>query len=225
MNYGYGRFYALVITPESQSILLYNIFVISEGLHEREFFYKNTLQVAREILGARLVRVVDGERLSGIIVETEAYQGEQDLGCHARAGRTPRTQVMYGPPGHVYVYFTYGVHWMLNFVTEREDYPAAILIRSVIPVEGLDYIAMQREGRPRSEWTNGPAKLCQAFNITGAENGLDICQPGGPIWVERNEMIPDSSVTNSPRVGLNNVPEPWKSILWRFRVSKEFFLD
>jgi len=213
-----------VITPEAWLNLLYNISVISKCHLEREFFTRNTLHVAREILGARLVRVVEGKQLSGIIVETEAYLGEQDLGCHARAGRTPRTQIMYGPPGHAYVYFTYGMHWMLNIVTERENEPAAILIRAVVPVEGLDYIAKRRVGRPRSEWTNGPAKLCQAFNITGAENGLDICQPGGTIWVERNQTIPDSSVTNSPRVGLNNVPEPWNSIPWRFWISKEFLL-
>ena len=199
--------------------------MMSKCLLEREFFTRNTLQVAREILGARLVRVVDGERLSGIIIEVEAYQGEQDLGCHASAGLTPRTQVMYGPSGYAYVYFTYGMHWMLNFVTEGEGVPAAILIRSLVPVEGLGYIAMQRVGRPRAEWTNGPAKLCKAFNITGAENGMDICRLGGPIWVERNQTIQESSVTNSPRVGLNNVPEPWKSIPWRFRVSNEFFLD
>jgi DNA-3-methyladenine glycosylase len=204
---------------------LYNILVVVKGILEREFFSRDTLQVAKELLGARLMRMVDGKRLSGIIIETEAYQGERDLACHARAGKTPRTQIMYGPPGHAYVYFTYGMHWMFNIVTEREDDPAAILIRSLLPVEGIDFIAKQRVGRPRSEWTNGPAKLCQAFNITNAENGVDICQRGGAIWIEGNLTIPDSYVTNSPRVGLNNVPEPWKSIPWRFRVSEEFFLD
>lgn len=199
--------------------------MVAKGILEREFFSRDTLQVAKELLGARLMRMLDGKRLSGIIIETEAYQGERDLACHARAGKTPRTQIMYGPPGHVYVYFTYGMHWMLNIVTEREDDPAAILIRSLLPVEGIDIIAKQRVGRPRSEWTNGPAKLCQAFNITSAENGVDICQRGGAIWIERNLTIPDSYVTNSPRVGLNNVPEPWKSIPWRFRVSEEYFLE
>jgi DNA-3-methyladenine glycosylase len=95
-----------------------------------EFYNRPTLTVARELLGARLVRLLDGVRLAGVITETEAYVGEADLGCHAKAGRTPRTTVMYGPPGRAYVYFTYGMHWLLNAVTEAEGFPAAVLIRA-----------------------------------------------------------------------------------------------
>ena len=118
---------------------------------ERQFFNRPTLQVARELLGTRLVRLENGERTSGIIVETEAYIGEQDLGCHASAGYTPRTQVMYGLPGRAYVYFTYGMHWMLNFVTEAEGSPAAVLIRAIVPTEGIERIAARRAGRVRAE--------------------------------------------------------------------------
>src|SRR4030065_230403 len=120
---------------------------------QRPFFDRPALQVACELLGTRLVRLEGGERTTGIIVETEAYIGEQDLGCHASAGRTPRTQVMYGPPGHAYVYFTYGMHWMLNFVVEVEGFPAAVLIRSILPTEGIERIATRRIGRPKEEWT------------------------------------------------------------------------
>jgi DNA-3-methyladenine glycosylase len=190
---------------------------------ERDFFSKPTTQVARELLGARLVRMEDDLRLSGVIVETEAYRGEEDQGCHARAGLTPRTQVMYGAPGHAYIYFTYGMHWMLNFVTEEAGFPAAVLIRAVLPLEGQEVLAARRKGQPSHLWTNGPAKLCQAFGIRGELNGIDLCNAQAHIFVEHGQPIPDSSVTIGPRVGLNNVPEPWRSIPWRYRVKDIFF--
>lgn len=183
----------------------------------RDFFARHTLEVARGLLGARLVRLVGDRRIAGIIVETEAYRGEEDLGCHARAGLTPRTRVMYGPPGFAYIYFTYGMHWMLNFVTEKKGFPAAVLIRSVVATEGLDLIATHRDGRPPQQWTDGPAKLCQAFSIDGNTNGLDLCAPESVLFVERGQTAPAASVTTSPRVGLNNVPEPWKSTPWRYK--------
>jgi len=185
----------------------------------RSFFERNTLQVAKDLLGMRLVRIEQGKRIAGIITETEAYRGEEDLACHARAGLTPRTRVMYGPPGHAYVYFTYGMHWLLNFVTEKEGFPAAVLIRSVEVVEGADIIANRRKGRPRQEWTNGPAKLCQAMNIDQSLNNLDTCLPHAVLFVEKDQEIPENQILCSPRVGLYSVPEPWKSIPWRFRWS------
>ena len=193
---------------------------MTSSLHlPRSFFAKNTVSVARALIGSRLIRVEDGVQISGIISETEAYRGEDDLACHARAGRTPRTAVMYGHPGHAYVYFTYGMHWLLNFVTEPEGYPAAVLIRGIQPVEGADIISKRRKGHPPARWTDGPAKLCQALNIDRRFNRLDICAPGAPIRVEPGEPTPDSCVTIGPRVGLNNVPEPWKSIRWHFRLN------
>jgi DNA-3-methyladenine glycosylase len=183
---------------------------------ERQFFNRPTLEVARELLGTRLVRLEDGARTTGIIVETEAYIGEEDLGCHASAGYTPRTQVMYGPPGHAYVYFTYGMHWMLNFVVEAKGVPAAVLIRAIVPTEGIERIATRRAGRPRQEWTNGPGKICMALAINRAQNRADLCAPESELFVEYGVSISDSSVTNTPRVGLNSVPEPWKSVPWRF---------
>jgi DNA-3-methyladenine glycosylase len=182
----------------------------------RSFFYRPALTVARELLGTRLVRLEGKERLAGIIVEAEAYSGEEDLGCHASAGYTPRTQVMYGPPGHAYVYFTYGMHWMLNFVVEAEGFPAAVLIRSIVPTEGIERIASRRVGRPMDQWTNGPGKICRALSINRAQNGADLCSPEAELFVEDGVDIPDSSVTIGPRVGLNSVPEPWKSVPWRF---------
>jgi DNA-3-methyladenine glycosylase len=169
----------------------------------------------------RLVRLDGGRRLAGIITEAEAYRGEEDQGCHAKVGLTRRTRVMYGPPGHAYVYFTYGMHWMLNFVTEAEGFPAAVLIRAIRPTEGLEVMAVRRNGRPQAQWTDGPAKLCQALGIDGRQHGLDLCAPTSELFVEFAETVPDSAVTIGPRVGLNSVPEPWKSIPWRFQYKSE----
>lgn len=185
----------------------------------RAFYGRSTLQVARELLGTRLVHLQGERRVAGYILEAEAYRGEQDLGCHAKAGLTQRTRVMYGLPGFAYVYFTYGMHWMLNFVTEGEGFPAAVLIRAILPSEGLDLIAFRRRGRPREEWTNGPAKICQAFGIIGTMSGTDLCAPDAVLFVEYGVEVPDASVTIGARVGLNNVPEPWRSIPWNFKVD------
>jgi len=181
----------------------------------REFYNRSTLKVARELIGTRLVRILDGIRLTGLITETEAYIGEKDLGCHAKAGRTPRTQVMYGAPGYAYVYFTYGHHWMLNAVTEREGFPAAVLIRAIQPEEGAEIMSARRGGRD----TFGPGKLTQALGITKSENGLDLTVSASSLWIEAGISVPNSFVTKSPRVGLNTVPEPWLSKPWRFKVS------
>lgn len=184
----------------------------------RDFFTRNTVQVARELLGTRLVRLEGYQRVGGLILETEAYRGEEDQACHARAGRTNRTQVMYGQPGHAYVYFTYGKHWMLNIVTEAEGYPAAVLIRAILPVEGTSLIASRRNSQAQAHWTDGPAKLCQALRIDGNQHGMDLCSPKSEILVESGIDVPDSDVAISARVGLNTVPEPWKSMPWRFRL-------
>lgn len=182
----------------------------------RAFFARPALQVARELLGARLVRLEGDQRLAGIISETEAYSGEDDLGCHCRAGRTPRTQVMYGPPGHAYVYFTYGMHWCLNCVVEADGFPAAVLIRAIEVEEGLEVIAARRGSVPPIHWTDGPAKLTRALAIERAFNGADLCDPQAQLFIEAAYALPEAVVSVGPRVGLNNVPEPWKSMPWRF---------
>jgi DNA-3-methyladenine glycosylase len=180
-----------------------------------EFYNRPTLTIARELLGMRLVRILDGVRLTGIITEAEAYVGEEDLGCHAKSGQTRRNAVMFGPPGFAYVYFTYGMHWMLNAVTEREGFPAAVLIRAIQPVEGVDVISARRQGRD----TLGPAKLTQALGIDEMLNGTDLCDPGSGLWIEAGIPVDDGDISIGPRVGLYTVPEPWKSMPWRFRTS------
>jgi DNA-3-methyladenine glycosylase len=181
----------------------------------KDFYNRPTLTVARELLGARLVRILDGVKLVGIISETEAYIGETDLACHAKAGRTIRTAPMFGPPGHAYVYFTYGNHWMLNAVTEQEGFPAAVLIRAIQPIEGIEIMMERRSGRD----TFGPGKLTQALGITKSENNVNLTETGSGLWIEAGQFIPDKSVTIGVRVGLNKTPEPWLSKPWRFLVK------
>lgn len=187
----------------------------------RSFFDRDTLLVARELIGKQMVKIDAQGRIAGVIVETEAYRGEDDLGCHARVGLTERTKVMYGQAGHSYVYFTYGKHWLFNIVTERIGYPAAVLIRGLLITEGAQIVAERRNYISRKHWTDGPAKICQALNLSGMHNGYDLCTNTAVIFIEQLEQSPVKllGVTTSPRIGLNNVPEPWKSIPWRFEAQ------
>jgi DNA-3-methyladenine glycosylase len=186
----------------------------------RSFFAQPTLQTARGLLGARLVKREGGRRLSGIVVEAEAYVGTGDLGCHAsRGGRTARNAAMFGPPGHAYVYFTYGMHWMLNVVTEAEGFPAAVLVRAMIPAEGAGTMRRRRGGR--EPLAGGPAMLCQALRIDGRFDGHDLCAEDSRLFLEEAFRLPEEGVTTGPRVGLYTVPEPWKSVPWRFRAKPD----
>jgi DNA-3-methyladenine glycosylase len=190
----------------------------------REFYKRDAVSVAPDLLGKVLVRKIGNIRMGGMITEVEAYQGEEDLGCHAKAGLTPRTQVMYGPPGHAYVYFTYGMHWMLNAVTDEPGMPAAVLIRSIQPLFGMETMQQfrSRERIKLKDWTNGPAKLCQAMNISGDLNGIDLCDPNGELWIGDGGIpVKPEQVATSPRIGLYSVPEPWKSISWRWYIKAE----
>ena len=191
-----------------------------------ETFYEQSVQaVARDLLGSRLIRCLDGEAggaahlLAGTIVETEAYQGESDLACHARAGRTARTEVMYGPAGRAYVYFIYGMHWMLNCVTGPEGSPEAVLIRAVLPGEGFEHNGEPQNLRSLWQQTNGPAKICRVFHIDGSFNGVTLTSSHGSLRIEAGPPIPAKHVLTGPRVGINRVPEPWRSKPWRFRVD------
>jgi len=181
-----------------------------------EFYNRPTLTVARELVGMRLVRILEGVRLAGRIIETEAYIGEEDLGCHASSGKSRRNAVMYGPPGYAYVYFTYGMHWMLNAVTEEQGFPAAVLLRAIQPLEGVEFISARRKGRD----TLGPAKLTQALCVGAALNGADLCDPVSGLWIEAAHPVDDGLLITGPRIGLYTVPEPWKSMPWRFRVAE-----
>jgi len=161
---------------------------------------------------------IDGQlvRTSGIIYETEAYCGETDQGAHANAGRTPRTLPLYGPPGHSYVYFTYGNHWMFCTVTRPEGEPEAVLIRAIAIDEGLKRVEQRRGHMPRKVWTDGPGKLTQALDINAEHKQLDLCDPNAIIFIESGGQISDEKVQTGPRIGLYTVPEPWKNMPWRY---------
>ena len=181
---------------------------------ERAFFARDTLRVARELLGQRLVRQLNGQRIAGRIVETEAYVGEGDAACHAARGRTARNAVMFGPAGYAYVYFIYGMHYCFNIVTETEGLGAAVLVRALEPLEGIDAMRHHRKGRDGVELTNGPAKLCYALAIDRDLNGADLVT-SEELWIESDVSMPDDEVATGPRVGVRG--DRWALTLpWRF---------
>lgn len=166
----------------------------------RAFYARPTAEVARRLLGQILVSRIRGREVVGRIVETEAYIGPHDPACHAYGHRrTARTETLYGPPGTVYVYFTYGMHWCLNAVTERVDYPAAVLIRALEPLEGIALMRRRRGPVPDRALCAGPARLCEALGITGEQNGGSLERgavrvlPGGRTRLR---------VAVTPRIGI-----------------------
>jgi len=160
------------------------------------FFNRPTLAVAESLLGKYLVRRIGRKTVAAMITEVEAYDGPKDKACHAHRGKTPRNAVMFGPAGHWYVYFVYGMHWMLNIVTGHKDYPAALLIRGV------------------GEW-NGPAKLTKALKINGSLNGKMTGRKSG-LWIEdRGVEVPEKSIRRTPRIGVAYAKE-WARKPYRF---------
>jgi len=183
----------------------------------RSFFEQDTLTVARELLGKKLARELDGQRLSGMIIETEAYIGTTDTACHASKGRTPRNAVMFGKAGIAYVYFVYGMHYMLNVVTEAEDEPCAVLIRAIMPLEGRNTMEMRRK-RTGKNLTDGPAKVCQAMGIDKKLNGWDLTR-GEKLRVEEYQVTSSERIHTYPRIGINYAAQKDKDALWRFGVE------
>ena len=180
----------------------------------RAFYARDTIKVARDLLGQRLVRMRDGERLSGTIVEVEAYIGEGDAACHASRGRTKRNATMYGPPGIAYVYLIYGMYHCLNFVTEREGFAAAVLIRALEPIEGIETMGTLRQRTKEVELTSGPGRLCQALGIDRTFDGADMCASNAQLFVERAAPLAQAAVAAGPRVGVRGdakaVSAPWR---------------
>lgn len=185
---------------------------------DRSFYARDVVTLARDLLGRVLVRQWESRRLSGVIVETEAYRGADDAGSHAYRGQTARNRSMFGPPGHAYVYRIYGIHHCLNLVGEGDGKPGAVLIRALRPLEGREEM-VRRRGRPASEAANGPGKLCQAMAIDLALDGSDLCD-GATLWVEEGLPVSDSQVLVGPRVGLG-ADELARQRPWRFAVQGE----
>lgn len=178
------------------------------------FYLRPTLEVARDLLGCTLVRLLDGQHLAGRICEVEAYVGEDDLASHAARGPTPRNRAMYGPGGLAYVYLIYGMHHCLNVVTEDAGFPAAVLIRAIEPLAGVDVMQAQRAGRPLRTLADGPAKLCQALAIDRRLDGHDLTA-GVELWLEAGEPAPDAAVQTTPRINVSG-DERSKTLPWRF---------
>jgi DNA-3-methyladenine glycosylase len=184
----------------------------------RSFFERYTPWVARELLGCRLVRVLDRERLAGLVVETEAYRGRRDPASHAFRGRTKRNEVMFGPAGHAYVYFTMGAHFCLNVTTEPKETPAAVLIRAIEPVEGIDVMKRNRGLDDLNRLTDGPGKLTRALRIERDLNGEDVIR-STRLFLERGTM--QKGIGKSSRVGISS----GKSFKWRFYVEGSEFVS
>lgn len=187
---------------------------MSESLKlKREFYARPVLQVARECIGKVLVHRTPEGIAAGRIVEVEAYRGPLDLAAHSSRGLTKRTSVMYGPPGHAYVYLLYGVSWAMNIVTTADGMPHAVLIRAIEPLAGIDLMARRRRKSPDSrELTNGPGKLTNALTITGADYGRDLC--GGQLYLEDCEL-PVGKIGRSTRINVDYAGR-WAAKLWRF---------
>lgn len=169
----------------------------------RPFYNRPALSVAKELLGKTLVLSESGKRRSGIIVETEAYVGEHDLACHAAKGRTQRTDVLFGPPGHAYVYLIYGMYDCFNVVTEPEGVAAAVLIRGLEPLEGIE-----------SHFKcDGPGKLCRAMGITRKHNRLDLL--GDELFIEEGRVVSPRHIARGPRIGVDYAGE-WAGKPYRF---------
>ncbi len=193
------------------------------GIMPRSFYARDTIEVAKDLLGKVLVRQVPAGRMAVKIVETEAYCGPHDTACHASKGMTERNKVMFGGPGHAYVYFIYGMYYCLNFVTEREGYPAAVLIRAGEPVEGEELMKeLRKKARSREELTSGPGKLCMALAIDRALNGADLCKKG-PLYVE-DAAPANHGIVSSRRIGVDYAGE-YRDKPWRFYIKDNPFIS
>jgi DNA-3-methyladenine glycosylase len=158
-----------------------------------------TLTVLRSILGKVLVHEQRGRRVSGVIIEAEAYIGEDDPACHAAAGRTRRNAPLYGPPGFAYVYLNYGLHYLVNAVTEADGVPAAVLIRALVPLEGIDLMRRRRGPVPDARLCNGPGNLTQALSINLRHNRADLAT--SPVRLE-DHGFRVGAIDYSPRIGI-----------------------
>lgn len=178
----------------------------------RAFFNRDPRHVARQLMGKILVREASGLKLTARIVEVEAYLGEDDPAAHAAAGRTLRNAVLFGPPGHAYIYFIYGNHYCLNVSCEPEGQAGGVLFRALEPMTGIDEMARARhvDLHGEKDWpklTAGPGRLCQAFGITRAsDNGRDLTFPASGLWIGDDGFRP-RAITTTPRVGITKAAQ------------------
>lgn len=191
---------------------------------DREFYNRDSVLVARELLGKVLVHEIEGQRLAVKIIEAEAYMGVEDKAAHSYGGkRTPRVEIMYGDPGYAYMFLIYGMYCCFNVVTREKGTPQAVLIRAAEPLEGFQLLAQQRYGKPYEElsksqlkgFTNGPGKLCKALSLDRSHNGIDLC--GDQIYLEEGTGE-NFHIIATKRVGIDYAEEA-KDYLWRFYIE------
>lgn len=196
----------------------------------REFYNRDTVEVAKDLLGKILVHRVEGKITSGRIVEVEAYKGLMDKAAHTYNGRrTKRVEIMYGEPGFSYVFFIYGMHYCMNVVTREEGVGEAVLIRALEPMEGIDIISERRYGstfeilkkRQIINLTNGPSKLCKALDIDKSCNGIDLCK--NILFIQEGDKN-DFDIGISKRIGIDYAEEA-KDFLWRFFIKDNEFVS
>lgn len=186
------------------------------------FYQNHVTDVARKLLGKIFVKKYGNKILAGRIVETEAYDGVNDEASHTFRGKTERNKVMFQQGGYLYVYFTYGVHFCCNVVTGPEDYGAAVLLRGIEPVEGVDLMIINRYGKKEADkketlnLTNGPGKICSAFGINRKHNGIDLT--GTEIFILDAEPVNDSDIFVSSRIGIKKAVD----YQWRFFINSSF---
>jgi DNA-3-methyladenine glycosylase len=191
----------------------------SSSALDRDLLERPVLEIAPELLGCVLTHASAEGTVAVRLTEVEAYDGGNDPGSHAFRGRTPRNDVMFGPPGHLYVYFTYGMHWCANIVCGPAGTPSAVLLRAGEVVDGVD-LARSRRPTARSdrELARGPARLAGALGLAGAHNGLDVISPGGRVRVRGVGEPPVATVQRGPRVGIGGDAAAWP---WRFWLDGE----
>jgi DNA-3-methyladenine glycosylase len=193
---------------------------------ERAFYKRNTFTVARELLGKILVHETENGRTSGRIVETEAYIGPEDMASHAYKNlRTRRTEVQYGPKGHAYIYFIYGMYYCLNVTSgEISEKPEAILIRAVEPIEGIEIMLNNRELTEDKvkKLANGPGKLCDAMEITAKLNGHDLVKP--PLCIKDGDKISQDRIEEAKRIGVDYAGR-WKNMRWRYFIEDNDYVS
>jgi len=182
----------------------------------RDFYLRDTLEVARDLLGRYLVHESPEGTTAGKIVETEAYLGPLDKAAHTYKGRTGRNEVVYGIGGHAYVYLIYGMYYCFNIVTGEEERPECVLIRAIEPVCGLELMAIRRRQAKLKNLCNGPGKMCQAMGIDSKRhNGIDLCRP--PLYVTAGEPVDRENIMDTPRINIDYAEEaaeyPWRFII------------
>ncbi len=182
------------------------------------FYLQNAEIVARRLLGAVLVRRwPEGSETACRIVETEAYTGREDLASHGRGAPTPRSRPLYGRAGLTYIYRSRGIHWMFNVVCEPENEPAAVLVRAVEPLTGVEDL--------QSPATDGPGKLCRALGIDASHHQLEVADPDSGLWIASGHEVPDEQISRGPRVGMGKTPEPWWSMERRWWITGNAFVS